>query len=208
MVRIYVQDKPLILAESANEIEGMEKKGVLIEYNPNALNRLMQDMENPEVTAAVLIHQPVSESLDGVKATLKLIQAGGGMVCTPDNEVLLIFRKGKWDLPKGKLDEGEDLATCALREIEEETGATNLKIVQPLAISYHTYHHKGKHILKESHWYLVRTQLKSALRPQLEEDIQESKWVPLHEVAGYKTNMHSSVKDVIDIGLALLKPAP
>jgi 8-oxo-dGTP pyrophosphatase MutT (NUDIX family) len=130
--------------------------------------------------------------------------ASGGLVHTKDNETLLIFRKGKWDLPKGKLDEGEDLEACALREIVEETGAANLKVEQPLYISYHTYHEKEAHILKESHWFLIKTNKKSILHPQTEEDIERCEWVPLDKLPGYMNNMHASIIDVVNAGIKLL----
>ena len=44
-------------------------------------------------------------------------------------KLLMIFRRGKWDLPKGKLDKGETFERCAVREIEEETGFRNLKLL-------------------------------------------------------------------------------
>jgi 8-oxo-dGTP pyrophosphatase MutT (NUDIX family) len=111
--------------------------------------------------------------------------------------VLLIFRRGKWDMPKGKLDEGEDLETCAIREISEETGLKSLKLIRPLQVTYHTYFERERHILKESHWYLVRCNRKTELTPQVEEDIEKCEWVPLNRTETYTGNMHASIIDVL-----------
>src|SRR5678815_5985833 len=77
---------------------------------------------------------------------------------TEDDHLLLISRRGKWDLPKGKLDDNEDIKSCAIREVTEETGLLKVEIERPLCITYHTYHQDGKHILKESHWYLMKAE--------------------------------------------------
>ena len=52
------------------------------------------------------------ESQDPLKEFLKpftLISAGGGVVRNPKGRILFIKRKGKWDLPKGKLETGEGM---------------------------------------------------------------------------------------------------
>ena len=58
--------------------------------------------------------------------------AGGGKVYNPKNEILFIFRNGKWDLPKGKAEAKETINLTALREVEEETGITGLSYYQAL----------------------------------------------------------------------------
>ena len=68
---------------------------------------------------------------------LRIIQAGGGLVLNEQNELLFIFRRGSWDLPKGKVDLGETIEACALREVEEETGVKNLTLVDFLGITQH-----------------------------------------------------------------------
>ncbi len=78
-----------------------------------------------------------------------LIEAGGGVVLNDRGEFLVILRNGIWDLPKGKLEKGEDFATAAMREVEEETGLHGLKMLDPLSSTYHTYNLKGKRILKK-----------------------------------------------------------
>ena len=108
-----------------------------------------------------------------------LIQAAGGLIRNEKDEILLIFRRGKWDLPKGKLDTGETLEECAVREVEEETGLKKIKLISPLIITYHTYHEGARFVLKESHWYSMTVRGKQTLIPQTEEDIHEIKWVAI-----------------------------
>src|SRR4249919_1544763 len=82
-----------------------------------------------------------------------IIKAGGGLVKNEKKEILFMFRRGKWDLPKGKLDPGESIEECAVREVVEETGLKKVELKHFLVTTYHTYTENGKHILKESHWY-------------------------------------------------------
>jgi 8-oxo-dGTP pyrophosphatase MutT (NUDIX family) len=132
---------------------------------------------------------------------LKIIQAGGGLVLNEKHELLLIFRRGSWDLPKGKLDPGETLEACALREVEEETGVGNLKLIGFLGITQHQYFdpYLKEEVIKESHWYTMSVKGVPALIPQTEEDITDIKWVPLAEVNALIANSFSSIKEIIDL---------
>ena len=87
-----------------------------------------------------------------------------------------MFRRGKWDLPKGKLDKGETIEDCALRETKEETGLVDLKLGKPITTTYHTYDESGKHILKETYWFLIRAKKENELIPQVDEQITKLEW--------------------------------
>lgn len=136
---------------------------------------------------------------------LRIIQAGGGLVLNEQNELLFIYRRGSWDLPKGKVDSGETIEACALREVEEETGVGNLTLVDFLGITQHQYFdpYLQEEVIKESHWYIMTVKGVPALIPQSEEDITNIKWVPLAEVNALITNSFTSIKEII--GLFFLK---
>jgi ADP-ribose pyrophosphatase YjhB (NUDIX family) len=136
---------------------------------------------------------------------LKIIQAGGGLVLNEQNELLLIFRRGSWDLPKGKLDLGETIEACALREVEEETGVRNLTLINFLGITKHQYFdpYLKEEVIKESHWYTMSVKGVPALIPQTEEDITDIKWVPLSDVNALIADSFASIKEII--GLFFLK---
>ena len=124
--------------------------------------------------------------------------AAGGLVQNDKEEMLMIFRRGKWDLPKGKLDKGETLEKCAIREVQEETGLQKIKLIAPLLITYHTYHEGTRFILKESHWYKMKAGNDEKLIPQTEEDIEEIRWVPGSEAKKLFPKCFPSVVDVIN----------
>jgi 8-oxo-dGTP pyrophosphatase MutT (NUDIX family) len=125
------------------------------------------------------------------------IQAGGGLVENDRREVLFIFRRGKWDLPKGKLDGGETLEQCAIREVEEETGVRQLQLIRFLMITEHEYIERGKKILKETHWWLMKTNGIQTLIPQTEEDITEIRWIGSPNFNLVLQNTYPAIADVL-----------
>jgi 8-oxo-dGTP pyrophosphatase MutT (NUDIX family) len=125
------------------------------------------------------------------------VTAAGGLVTNEDGLVQLIFRRGKWDLPKGKLDPGESLEDCALREVAEETGLQNVALGPLLTVTYHTYHEGTRFILKDSHWFRMQARGKQELRPQTEEDIHAIRWVSREDLSGYLPDCFPSVREVL-----------
>jgi 8-oxo-dGTP pyrophosphatase MutT (NUDIX family) len=152
----------------------------------------------------IIVHEPSGKLILRSKKALNafaldklLIEAAGGMVLNQKGELLMIFRKGLWDMPKGKLDDGESIEECALREVSEETGLTKLKMIRELQTTYHTYPYKGKTALKPSHWYLMHYHGNEKLVPQLEEDITEIKWANKQEAKRLIENAYPSIKEMI-----------
>lgn len=116
------------------------------------------------------------------------VKAAGGVVYrtggSGDTEVLLIYRRGLWDLPKGKLEPEETLRECAVREVAEEVGLHSApKIIGPLVDTYHEYERGGDTYGKTTHWFAMQlaSEQQNGFDPQTEEDIEKVEWVPLHE---------------------------
>lgn len=127
------------------------------------------------------------------------IIAAGGLVTNDNNELLMIFRRGKWDLPKGKLDEGETLEECAVREVEEETGLRHVQLGKPLGITYHAYFdpYLKKDVIKESHWYAMTVSGEQQLVPQTAEDIVEITWADDAAINKYLENSYPNIVEII-----------
>jgi len=128
-----------------------------------------------------------------------IIQASGGLVTNTNGEHLLIFRNGKWDLPKGKLEENEELETAALREVEEECGISNLTIEDKLNSTYHTYQIDGDKILKESQWFAMSFSGSESLTPQLEEGIEKAEWMDRERRHEAQDEAYGAINDVLSI---------
>ena len=130
------------------------------------------------------------------------IPAGGGLVRNREGRYLLIRRHGIWDLPKGKQEPGEDIETCALREVEEETGLHQLTLGERICITHHTYHLNGQKCLKHTAWYRMSDEREEALLPQAEEDITRAEWVKKESLPDYLEGTYPSIVEVfVNAGL-------
>ncbi len=128
-------------------------------------------------------------NLDPYRAPVP-VEAGGGYVVRPGAEdsegpeVLLIYRRGAWDLPKGKRDAGETVEECALREVHEEIGARlgpgGLRLVRALGPTVHGYAHKDGYAVKTTHWFLMHTP-QEGFTPEAREGIEAVAWVAWRE---------------------------
>lgn len=130
----------------------------------------------------------------------KIIKAGGGLVRNGEGELLLIFRRGKWDLPKGKLDEGETIEACALREVEEETGVKHLALGELISVTWHEYFDKwiGEEVIKETHWFKMDVAGVPALVPQTEEDITAIEWTKKSDLPKRMEQSYITIIDVLE----------
>jgi 8-oxo-dGTP pyrophosphatase MutT (NUDIX family) len=125
------------------------------------------------------------------------VEAAGGLIRNPDGEVLFMFRRGNWDLPKGKRDSGESIQECSLREVREETGLIHITLLQFLLITRHVYEEKGRKYLKETSWFAMTSPGRDALIPQLDEQITELRWVSPRMIPDLLANSFPSIRDVL-----------
>jgi 8-oxo-dGTP pyrophosphatase MutT (NUDIX family) len=129
------------------------------------------------------------------KDQFKIAKAGGGLV-TKGDQVLMIYRLGKWDLPKGKLKSDEDQAAGALREVEEETNV-KLELGEELPSTWHSYAYKGNKMLKKTSWYLMKCLDDSLMKPQTEEYIEEVRWMSPQEALAKLEDSYASIALVV-----------
>lgn len=144
---------------------------------------------------------PVSNSkecFDKVCQAFEIMPAAGGLVTNPKGELLMIYRFGLWDLPKGKQEEGEDICTAALREVMEETGVDDLEITHPTPVlTYHCYRYEGIFMLKQTYWFEMHTKSEKTLIPQAEEGIEKVEWVPKALAAERMTQTYASLRPLL-----------
>lgn len=199
-IKIYFGDKPLFLADDiTDEIEPYvhHDDAVFIdEFSTPGVNSILHEMKVERVHAGIYYHKDLEQLKKAVWKKFKILQTAGGLIRNENGQILLIFRRGKWDLPKGKRDAGETLEQCAIREVFEETQLRNVTIEKPLVTTYHSYEENGKHILKENYWYKMNSSGVQTLQPQTEEDITEAKWVGAEEIPKYSPKAFPSIRDV------------
>jgi 8-oxo-dGTP pyrophosphatase MutT (NUDIX family) len=200
-LKIYFSDKPLFLCDAIDKtiqpFVHHDDAVYIDELNAHTIKTMIHEMQQPKVHAGIFQYEDLEELKKAFCKKFTVIQAAGGLVKNNENKILMIFRRGKWDLPKGKLDKNEKLEDCAIREVEEETGLTNVKLLSPLIVTYHTYHEGTKFILKESHWFTMTISGEQKLTPQTDEDIFDIKWIGPGEVNSYLPKSFPLISDVI-----------
>jgi 8-oxo-dGTP pyrophosphatase MutT (NUDIX family) len=131
------------------------------------------------------------------------IIAAGGIVVNPNKEILWIFRRGFWDLPKGKLDPNETIEACALREVKEETGISNLLLGDLIITTKHQYFDTflNTEVEKTTYWYHMTTDTIQKGIPQTEEDIEAIAWVKKEDITPYLAKTYENINQVIEVFL-------
>lgn len=139
---------------------------------------------------------PMSKGSKNMVSDKTIISAAGGLVINEDERFLMIYRRGFWDLPKGKQDEDEDLEHCAVREVMEECGLADVWIGRFLCETVHDYNEENRAIEKRTAWYLMLAPGEQELVPQVEEDIECIGWFTLDECKKLLELSYPTIKEV------------
>jgi len=199
--KIYFAAHPVFLCsqldEMADEHPAYTDSIFLTDLSERSLSICMQLLEKPGNYACYYLYHDLQKLMDALLGTAITIDAGGGIVYNERDEILLIFRRGKWDLPKGKVDPGESIVDCALREVVEETGLKNLTLLDKVASSSYCYRERDQLVFKQVQWFKMKTSDRHTLTPQAEEDITDIKWVNLQDLDPYLQNTYDTIKEVL-----------
>ncbi|WP_374549476.1 NUDIX hydrolase [Flavobacterium sp.] len=190
MYKVFVNEKPLFLT---NTIE-KETDFQLFLLESIDIEQLIVKMFKNKIQKASLYYPDEKVILKKLKEKIPVAKAGGGLVYNKKGEVLFIFRNGKWDLPKGGIEKNEDIEHTAIREVEEETGVKELKIVKKLQKTYHVFRRNGKFKLKVTHWYEMTSSYDGTLTPQEKEGIEKAVWLKPEEIPTALQNSYENIK--------------
>ena len=207
MYKLFINNKIVYLCQNPSFVDNLMHEDFIIEpYTTkenfeSTLKVILSDVNQNNV---ILFNPNPDNIFLEVCSFFKCVEAAGGVVENKNKEILLIHRRGSWDLPKGKIEKGETIEDAAVREVEEETGLTNVSITSPVRFkklkniaTYHSYVEKDILKLKVSHWYEMKTDFDGDLIPQTEEDIEQAIWVKKEDIPKYFDNMYSSIIDVL-----------
>lgn len=131
--------------------------------------------------------------LEKIRSMFDWIEAAGGVLRDQQGRFLLIHRRGYWDLPKGKIDAGENPLQAAAREIEEETGIGALQMETELSPTYHIYKIDHNWVLKKTHWFLFEADANQPITLQREEDIEDAQWMPASNIRSIEDQIYPSL---------------
>lgn len=208
MYKIYINSTPLFITNSkyVKKLFPSTKDALIARYSgkPKSLLNYIDSLEKPNKFSYVVLHSADPKAcFREFKAVYKIIEAAGGLVFRKPKkaEVLFIHRQGFYDLPKGKIDKGEQTKAAAVREVKEETGIKKLKLGKKIMKTYHTYRdRKNRRVLKKTHWYKMTTKEKDFV-PQLEEDIDLVFWMKPDEFLSVKRKVYGNILDVLNAGV-------
>lgn len=190
MYKVFINQNPIILTSLLTKEEDF-KYFLLDTVDIASLGR---EFENKKLKAVCLYHEDEKNLLKNFMKKLPVVEAGGGLVKNKKGEVLFIFRNGKWDLPKGKIEKKESPEQGAVREVEEETGVKGLKVKKFLKNTYHIFKRNDVYKLKLTHWYLMTTDYQGELIPQVEEDIYDVVWKDETQIPKTLENTYANIR--------------
>lgn len=195
--QIFINEKPLRLLRPEKT---PPQKGRVVLHHKSAAELFpwLQKLESDTHLQAVyaICYRP-AEVFEQLLAMLPSIDAAGGVVWQ-NGKCLFIYRHKRWDLPKGKIEPSELPDLAALREVEEECGINQLELGDFLAHSYHTYRFQGELMLKRTHWYHMESAFDGTLVPQIEEGIEEVRWIAPEEFESLVfANTYLSIAELI-----------
>jgi len=197
MIKIFSSDKTFFLTEY---MPSQTKQVNIAFFSVRSYDELVlkyhEAVNNKMLTEVYFINPNAKLLAELFMSMFTIIDAAGGLVRNDKGQWLFIYRNGKWDLPKGKIEKGEKIKTAAIREVEEECGIAKLKIVKELSSTYHIYSLEEKTVLKRTYWFKMACADTSPLVPQTEEGITDVKWFNLEEVQHALKNTYGSIKEV------------
>lgn len=203
MYKIYVNETPLILMQNDQiPTESLDlTKNLLIRYNGKArslMNPIDMLEKTKRLSSIIVYHKDVEKLHADFESLFKILEAGGGVVANEQAEILTMFRRGSWDLPKGKIDKGETKEAAAIREVQEETGLQVVELGDFLLETNHTYKsRKGKRIIKRTYWYKMTTK-ELDLKPETEEDIELCEWMTVDAFLEKKP-LYNTIREVMKV---------
>ena len=193
MYKVFVNKKPIILSDKAANDSTCE----IYLYKEISFEEVLHKLRHTQTPGIYLYHPNLALLWKDFKASFTTVVAAGGLVLKDQLEILLIFRNQNWDLPKGKMEEGESKEETALREVEEECGTAKLSIEKPLHTTYHIFYEDNENKLKVTHWFLMKTDDDKEPIPQHEEGISLAKFVPTSSIETLYKSMYPNIQELI-----------
>ena len=190
MYKVFVNDKPLFLTNQIFK----ETDFQLFLLESVDFKQLIVKMFQNKIQKAYLYYPDEKEIMKVLKTKIPVNKAGGGLVYNKNGDVLFIFRNGKWDLPKGGTEKGEDIEQTSMREVEEETGVNGLKITKKLQKTYHIFKRNGVYKLKITHWFEMQTDFEGIPEGQIDEGIDKVEWKNPTQIQEALKNSYENIK--------------
>lgn len=194
MYKVFINEKKLTLSKS----ETLAEKNIPFE-NITGFEVAIDLLENTSCKEVNLYGNDLNKIWEYIRQKAPIIEAGGGIVKNTKDEILFIYRNGKWDLPKGKVEPNEWLKNAALREVEEETGLQELILEDFIAPTFHLYKEKNRRLLKATYWFTMTYDGIQIPQPQTEEGITKVAWISKEKIVNtVLPNTYQNIKLILE----------
>lgn len=193
MYKVFVNDKPIVLTTVVSK--ETDFKNYLLKTAK--IGKVIKELNKSSIKEIRLIGKNENKLLKKFLKKLPKVIAGGGKVYNDKGDILFIYRNNKWDLPKGKIDGKESIEAAALREVEEETGVNDLEIIKPLETTYHIFKRNGRHRIKITYWFEMKSSYKGELVPEEIEGITHVEWLNAEQTQKALENSYANIKELM-----------
>ena len=194
MYKVFVNQKEIILTSTFPKGNGVK----VLPLTSTPFKKILRIVRTKRIKRLYLVHDNPKKLLSGFKKKLPVTIAAGGVVQHENGKLLFIYRKKRWDLPKGKVDKSESLQDAAKREVKEETGVKKIKVGKLAGITYHIFKRNNRYQLKETHWFFMKSSYEGTLVPEVMEEITKASWKNKDKTAKAIKKTYPNIKYLFD----------
>jgi 8-oxo-dGTP pyrophosphatase MutT (NUDIX family) len=194
MYKVFFNQKPLILTSKI--IKSSDSKP-LIHIKFSSKNQILKAIKSKKTKSVYIYHKNIKKLWEIFTKKFPIKDAAGGLVHRSDDKLLFIYRKNRWDLPKGGIEKNELIIEAAQREVKEETGLADLIVIKKIGETFHLFNNGKNYRLKRTYWFEMKSDYKGDLFPQEEEGITSVEWISKKRIPEILENAYENIKGIV-----------
>ena len=194
MYKVFFNQKPLILTSKI--IKSSDSKP-LIHIKFSSKNQILKAIKSKKTKSVYIYHKNIKKLWEIFTKKFPIKDAAGGLVHRSDDQLLFIYRKYRWDLPKGGIEKNELIIEAAQREVKEETGLADLIVIKKIGETFHLFNNGKNYRLKRTYWFEMKSDYKGDLFPQEEEGITSVEWISKKRIPEILENAYENIKGIV-----------
>lgn len=194
MYKVFFNQKPLILT---SKIIKSTDSNLLIHIKFCSKNQILKALKSKKIQSVYLYHKNINKLWKIFTKKFPIKDAAGGLVKSSNDKLLFIYRKNRWDLPKGGVEKNELIIDAAKREVKEETGLADLIVIKRIGETHHIFKNGKSYKLKRTYWFEMKSDYKGDLIPQVEEGITSVEWISKKRIPKILENSFENIKGIV-----------
>ena len=194
MYKVFFNQKPLILT---SKIIKSSDSSPLMHIKFSSKNQILKAVKSKKTQSVYIYHKNIKKLWEIFTKKFPIKDAAGGLVQRNDDKLLFIYRKNRWDLPKGGVEKNELIIEAAQREVKEETGLADLIVINKIGETYHIFSNGKNYRLKRTYWFKMKSGYKGDLSPQKEEGIISAEWISKKRIPEILENAYENIKGIV-----------